>query len=117
MGFALPHVSDDPDAIAKGRTALQDHVALVDRARFAAETAALEGGQVRKIEYRVLGDDGKERWIESEWRLEIDSDATPLRAFAANLDITERRQSEEQKKLLMAEINHRSKNLLAIVQA
>ena len=41
----------------------------------------------------------------------------PLRAFAANLDITERKQSEEQKKLLMAEVNHRSKNLLAVVQA
>ena len=44
-------------------------------------------------------------------------DAEPLRAFAANLDITERKQSEEQRKILMAEINHRSKNLLAVVQA
>ena len=43
--------------------------------------------------------------------------AEPLRAFAANLDITERKQSEEQRKILMAEINHRSKNLLAVVQA
>ena len=117
MGFALPHVSDDADAIAKGRTLLQEHVALVDRARFAAETDALEAGHVRKIEYRVLGDDGKERWIESEWHLEAGPDAAPVRIFVANLDITERKQAEEQKKLLMAEINHRSKNLLAVVQA
>ena len=40
-----------------------------------------------------------------------------MRAFAANLDITERKQSEEQRKILLAEINHRSKNLLAVVQA
>jgi two-component sensor histidine kinase len=57
------------------------------------------------------------RWIESEWHLEIDSDAKPMRAFAANLDITERKHAEEHRKLLMAEVNHRSKNLLAVVQA
>jgi hypothetical protein len=43
--------------------------------------------------------------------------AKPLRAFAANLDITERKRSEEHKKLLMAEVNHRSRSLLAVVQA
>jgi PAS domain S-box-containing protein len=32
-------------------------------------------------------------------------------------DITERKQSEEHVKLLMAEVNHRAKNLLAVVQA
>ena len=32
-------------------------------------------------------------------------------------DITKRKQSEEQVKLLMAEVNHRAKNLLAVVQA
>jgi PAS domain S-box-containing protein len=32
-------------------------------------------------------------------------------------DITERKQSEQHVKLLMAEVNHRSKNLLAVVQA
>jgi two-component sensor histidine kinase/DNA-binding response OmpR family regulator len=117
MGFALPNVSEDANSIAEGRRLLQDHVAPVDRERFAAETDALEGGHVRKIEYRVVGDDGKERWVESEWHLEVGPDATPARTFVANLDITERKQSEEQKKLLMAEINHRSKNLLAVVQA
>jgi two-component sensor histidine kinase/DNA-binding response OmpR family regulator len=117
MGFVLPQLSDDADAIAHGRKLLEEHVALVDRARFAAETDALEAGQVRKIEYRIVGDDGEERWIESEWHLETGPDAAPVRTFVANLDITERKQSEEQKKLLMAEINHRSKNLLAVVQA
>ena len=48
---------------------------------------------------------------------EVGPDAEPARTFVANLDITERKQSEEQKKLLMAEINHRSKNLLSVVQA
>ena len=117
MGFALPEFGDDGDAVAEGRKLLQDHVPLADRARFTAEIEALEGGHVRKIEYRVVGDDGKERWIESEWHMEAAADGSPLRIFVANLDITERKQAEEQKKLLMAEINHRSKNLLSVVQA
>jgi two-component sensor histidine kinase len=117
MGFALPAVSEGEDALAVGRKLLEQHVVLADRARFVAETEKLEGDPVRKIEFRIIGDDGRERYIESDWHLEIGPDAKPRRAFAANLDITERRRSEELKKLLMAEVNHRSKNLLAVVQA
>ena len=116
MGFALPS-NDAKGAVAAGRKALLAHVAPADRARFVAETESLDGDPFRKVEYRVVGDDEKERWIESEWRIEIGPNARPSRAFAANLDITERKQSEEQRKLLMAEVNHRSKNLLAVVQA
>ncbi len=117
MGFVLPDTNDGDDPIAVGRMLLREHVVPVDRDRFVAETERLEVGRVSKIEYRVLGDDGRERWIESEWHVESGLSGKPLRAFAANLDITERKQSEEQKKLLMAEVNHRSKNLLAVVQA
>jgi two-component sensor histidine kinase/DNA-binding response OmpR family regulator len=116
MGFSLPACGGD-DTVAAGRRTLYQHVAPADRERFVAETENLEGGPFRKIEYRVIGDDDKERWIESEWHLELGPDAKPLFAFAANIDITERKQSEEQRKILMAEINHRSKNLLAVVQA
>ena len=117
MGFELPKVSEGEDAIVTGTKLLQGHIAPADRARFLVGGDGLDGDTLRKIEYRVVGDDRKERWIESEWRLEIGADGHPLRAFGANLDITERKRAEEQKKLLMAEVNHRSKNLLAVVQA
>ena len=65
----------------------------------------MEVGQVRKIEYRVFGEDGKERWIESEWHLESGPDGRSQRAFAANLDITERKQSEEQKNFCWRRFN------------
>jgi two-component sensor histidine kinase/DNA-binding response OmpR family regulator len=116
MGFAMPD-RDGEHSAAIGKKTLHEHVAPADRERFVAETENPEGGALRKIEYRVVGDDGKERWIESEWRVEMGTDAAPLRAFAANLDITERKQSEEQRKILLSEINHRSKNLLSVVQA
>jgi two-component sensor histidine kinase len=117
MGFSLPEGDDGDDRIAVAMKSLRDHVVAADRDRIVAEIERSEVGQVRKIEYRVLGEDRKERWIESEWHLESGPDGRSLRAFAANLDITDRKQSEEQKKLLMAEVNHRSKNLLAVVQS
>jgi two-component sensor histidine kinase len=117
MGFALPTLSESEDAVAMATEQLRKRIAPADLARFISETERFDGAAVRKIEYRVRGDDRKERWIESEWRVELGADGEPLHAFAANLDITERKQAEEHKKLLMAEVNHRSKNLLAVVQA
>jgi two-component sensor histidine kinase/AmiR/NasT family two-component response regulator len=117
MGFALPAPGERGNAIASAIKRLRGHVITADRARFDAETESGEGGSVRKIEFRILGDDGKERWIESEWHVELGADAKPARVFAANLDITDRKHAEENKKVLMAEVNHRSKNLLAVVQA
>ncbi len=117
MGFALPSRLEGPNAIAEGRGLLLERVSPADRERFIAATEPSRGEEIRKIEYRVVGDDGRERWIESEWHVEMGPEFRPDRAFVANLDITERRQSEEQRKLLMAEVNHRSKNLLSVVQA
>jgi two-component sensor histidine kinase/AmiR/NasT family two-component response regulator len=117
MGFELPSKREGPSAIAEGTRLLLDHIVANDRARFIAVTETAQGEEFRKIEYRIVGDDGKERWIESDWHIERGSQSRPIRAFVANLDITERGQSEEQRKLLMAEVNHRSKNLLSVIQA
>jgi two-component sensor histidine kinase/DNA-binding response OmpR family regulator len=117
MGFSLPTESEGANAVALSLELLRAHIAPADLKRFVAETGRFDADAMRKIEYRVIGDDRSERWIETEWRLELGADGRPLHAFAANLDITERKQSEEHKKVLMAEVNHRSKNLLAVVQA
>jgi PAS domain S-box-containing protein len=115
MGFVLAGANDSDDPIAFAMGSLRERVAQADRERFVSESEW--SGKARKSEYRLFGEDGKERWIESEWHVENDPNGKPLRAFAANLDITERKRSEEHKKLLMAEVNHRSRNLLAVVQA
>jgi two-component sensor histidine kinase len=117
MGFALPARGGGKDIISGVHELLRARVVPADRAQYVAETEKIEGEQVKKFEYRVLADGGAERWIESEWHTEIGTDGMPIRVFAANLDVTERKQAEEHKKLLMAEVNHRSKNLLAVVQA
>lgn len=109
MGFALPARLEGPNAITEGYSLLAKRVSASDRAEFLAATEMGSGDGIRKVEYRVVGDDGAERWIESDWHIELGLDSQPARAFVVNLDITERRQSEEKRKLLMAEVNHRSR--------
>ena len=116
MGYASP--PDEAADTARGTRLLLDHVVALDRPRVeAALQEFLNGVWFGKIAYRVRGDDQIERFIESMWSTERGSDGKPLRAFATNLDITEMKRAEEHSKLLMAEVNHRAKNLLAVVQA
>jgi two-component sensor histidine kinase/DNA-binding response OmpR family regulator len=117
MGFSLPSKLEGTGAVTRGVGRLSDRVAIADRGRFLAATRSSSPDRLDRIEYRVVGDDGGERWIESEWHVETGPDSRLTQAFVANLDITERRQSEERRKLLMTEVNHRSKNLLSVVQA
>ena len=116
MGYASP--PDEADDTTRGTQLLLDHVVALDRPRVEAALQEFRVGvRFGKIAYRVRGDDQIERFIESMWSSEYGSDGKPLRAFATNLDITEMKRAEEHSKLLMAEVNHRAKNLLAVVQA
>ncbi len=65
------------------------HVAPEDRPRIAEALARFRktGGPERQ-EYRVIGDDGVERWIDSVAKAEKDATGRPIRAFIANLDIS-----------------------------
>jgi two-component sensor histidine kinase len=116
MGYASP-LDDATDKIA-GTRLLLEHVHPLDRPDVEAMLREfMEGKRLGKIVYRVRGDDQVERFIESMWTTENGPDGKPLRAFATSLDITEMKRAEEHGKLLMSEVNHRAKNLLAVVQA
>ena len=69
------------------------------------------------IEYRIIRwSDRAVRWVSVA--LDIVSDAQgPYKMIGTAQDITERKGAEEHAELLMREINHRSKNLLAVVQS
>ena len=77
-----------------GRRLLREHIVAADRARFEAEYEKGARDPVRTIEFRILGDDQIERWIESQWRSEFGPDSKPLCAFVTNLDITARKRAE-----------------------
>jgi two-component sensor histidine kinase len=84
----------------------------IERARVAL---CVTGGPFEE-EFRVLTPAGEERWIHARGRLDL-KDGKPARLLAAGIDITGSKQSEQHLRFLMRELSHRSKNLLAVIQA
>ncbi|MGB8576342.1 MAG: MASE1 domain-containing protein [Pseudolabrys sp.] len=68
-----------------------------------------------KITFRFGCPDGREIWLEESSRAEFDAAGRCVHLKGLTLDITERKQSEERQSLLVAELDHRVKNLLARV--
>lgn len=82
------------------------------------QAAIAQGLDTYEVEYRIIRPtDGQVRWIFGRGRTLRDGSGTPMRYSGVDIDITERKQAEEQARLLMQEVNHRSNNLLAVVQA
>ncbi|MCX7363757.1 MAG: PAS domain-containing protein, partial [Alphaproteobacteria bacterium] len=82
------------------------------------QAAIAQGLDTYEVEYRIIRpSDGQVRWIFGRGRTLRDGSGTPMRYSGVDIDITERKQAEEQARLLMQEVNHRSNNLLAVVQA
>jgi PAS domain S-box-containing protein len=69
------------------------------------------------VEYRILSTEGEVRWIESRSFIAYKTDGSPLRVLGVNIDVTERRRAEDQQRVLVAELDHRVKNVLATVDA
>jgi PAS domain S-box-containing protein len=68
-----------------------------------------------KAEFRILRPGGEVRWIESRAYISYDGDGRPERMVGINIDVTERKRAEEHQGLLIAELDHRVKNVLASV--
>ncbi len=95
MGYAPPPQQETD--ISAGTRLLLEHVVPEDRLRVtAAHEEFLAGTTQGKVDYRILGDDKVERWIETRWTVEFSRDGKPRRSFATNLDITERKHAEQE---------------------
>ena len=70
-----------------------------------------------KSDYRIIRSDGEVRWIEERAVIAYDRNGRPERLVGVNIDVTERKRAEEHQGVLMAELDHRVKNVLATVQA
>ena len=88
-----------------------------DREHMAAAVAeALGARSDYDIEYRNIWPDGSVHWIQVRGRV-IDEPDGRQRMAGISLDITERKQAEQQQWLLTAELDHRVKNMLAVIQS
>ncbi len=65
--------------------------------------------------FRFIRPDGREVWLEETSKAEFDTVGRLARLKGLTLDITERKQAEERQDLLIAELDHRVKNVLARV--
>ncbi len=66
---------------------------------------------------RYKGKDGKLIWVQRHVSLLTNAAGQPDRILALVTDVTGRRCQEEKIRLLASEVNHRSKNMLTLVQA
>ncbi|WP_248310262.1 HWE histidine kinase domain-containing protein [Bosea sp. 117] len=82
----------------------------------ALKRAALEASETRKGEVEVL-EDGEPRWYDLHIEPLRDLSGNTVGLTGAAVDVTERKENERHLRLLMRELTHRSKNLLAVIQA
>jgi hypothetical protein len=75
----------------------------------------LAGETVRcDLQYSV---DGQLRWVDFQAAPIFAADGSVTAVVPSGVDITDRKRSEEQVRLLMLEVNHRAKNMLGVVLA
>jgi PAS domain S-box-containing protein len=68
-------------------------------------------------EYRIVRSGAEVRWIEARCFVSYRTDGSPQRVVGVNIDVTERKQAEDHQRVLVAELDHRVKNVLATVSA
>ena len=77
----------------------------------------LASGEDWEDTFPLLSAAGEWRWFLSRATPIRDIDGAVLFWFGTNTDVTEMRDAEQRIELLLQEVNHRSKNMLAIIQA
>ncbi|MFK3890527.1 PAS domain-containing protein [Sphingomonas sp. NPDC079357] len=85
-----------------------------------AETLMAEafgGGGTYVQEFRVVHPDASIHWHSARGRFFFDEAGQPVRMVGAIVDVTERRAWAERQQVMIAELQHRTRNLIGVVQA
>jgi PAS domain S-box-containing protein len=91
----------------------EDRSLLLDRRATALAAGAID----YQGELRVRCGDGVVRWLQLRGTIHRDLQGRARSILGAAVDISERKLAEEQRDLLLREMNHRVKNILAVVLA
>jgi PAS domain S-box-containing protein len=71
-----------------------------------------------EVEYRIIRpSDGQTRWILAKAEIERDESGAPILLQGAHIDVTARKQAEEQYELVARELSHRIANIFAVVSS
>ena len=69
------------------------------------------------VDYRIVRPGGEVRWIDARIFASRPTHGSPPRVVGVNIDVTARKRAEEHQSALLAELDHRVKNVLATVSA
>ncbi len=94
-----------------------DLIVAEDRDRASSLIARVIQGESVSFEYRVRRPDGKIRWLRSTDFPIRGRDGQVERIGGIGQDITARREWEERQKVLITELQHRTRNLMAVVRS
>jgi PAS domain S-box-containing protein len=115
MGYK-PRTPSEGGGFEAGRSGLLEHVAAPDLPAVSAMIDDVYAGGRGKLQFRVIGDDGGERWMEADWRPEFAEDGSTARVFATLLDITAAKAAKQallQSKLEAERANRAKSDFLA----
>jgi PAS domain S-box-containing protein len=110
----LPVPEDGRTSLAAIRETL--HPEDRERVLAAAIRAETEGGPCHTIHRIIRADTGEVRWMEVIAQVRREADGH-RRWVSVQIDVTDRVAAEDQRLLLAREVDHRAKNVLAVVQA
>ena len=103
------------------RTQLHGRIHHEDWSLIADEVDALldpEGSDVLDMTHRILRPDGSVAWVNARKRVRYEGDrrgARPLDGVFAVVEITAQREAEIRSEMLIGELSHRAKNLIAVI--
>ncbi len=110
----------DPQQTAAGAPArlFLANVQIEDLARLDIEiAAALKTGEPFASEYRLRQPDGSVRWVLAQGQAALDAAGKAVHFPGVAFDITDRKQAEAHQAVLRNELQHRNKNMMAIIWA
>jgi PAS domain S-box-containing protein len=115
----LEIIGESPESFPATASAWLERMHPEDRPGYLEARAPLFDGEANQYEaeYRVRHKDGHWVWIWHRAIAKRDEEGRLCRVIGSLIDITERKKAEEQRELLIHELNHRVKNTLATVQS
>jgi PAS domain S-box-containing protein len=76
-----------------------------------------DNAQTAPVEFRVCRPDGEERWCIGVAAASRDPTGNIVRVSGVTIDITERKLAEDRQTLLAEEVDHRARNVVAVIQS
>lgn len=108
----------EPEDLAPDRPGWERFIHPDDLPQFNSTIAAALAGYERfALEYRVIGNDGRVTWVSDTGTIVRDEEGAARQIVGLVTDVTNQKHADERERLLAREVDHRAKNLLAVVQS